>query len=579
MQTIEKSKKSSEDELCAKCGSTGEQMVELLRGGSTAEAVAPPGPARGRNKAALSRKARGKASQAKPVWGPVVEILLADCRKHPANREHSPEDVLARKASLQATGQLEPLKVKQLSNTEYLVLGGWGRVLAALAADWVRIEARVLVGMDRDGEPVPTTEAELLGLVAEDNSQRTDLTVFERATLGAALEEAGYSTREAARRVGLSDGGLSNAKRLLKLPPSLRQRILLPRDDEHYLPQATGREIADYVHIPEILAAIEKDLEEEHTEWREYPGDSLAHCVRQVVRPMDSEAVSAMAYHRDMPAAAQGLPTVQIPVRAGGEVCSVSVTTDVAGWEAAAKASDRSYTSADEPGDEQPKRGPTRTLTAEEKRLQAREKAEQLKRRRDRWEYGWRHRFVCRVLADDSTGDGYEAAVERLTAWAISESHSTARQKLAQEIQTAGHKRGLASSYASADDCLGHVPAKSLTLSTIRRGLVRAVLEDTATWNPDFHHVPSHLVWQLCGDLDFDAAVEWRRLYEDDGGTVLLGLLWNVHEIDALAKLAKAAGAVPASQKKVALVDALIGCRLELPDWLRPQEKKSRNHR
>ena len=283
------------------------------------------------------------------MWGELVRVRVDNCVAHPANRQHAAEDVAARAESLRETGQLEPVKVWLQPERTRLVIGGWGRVLAARKLKLAEIEARPLLGMARDGQTVPPTQAELLGLLAEDNSQRTELTVLEKAELGDRLMEAGWSEEEAARRVGFQQrGSLANARKLLKLPEPIRRRVVLPPTDPQYLPQSVGRRIADYAHVPEIVAEIDRDYRDTPEEWRDNGNGStsgaecsLEYCLRRVVRPMDAAAVEALAYSRAVPPGVAAVPVMKIPVVVDGERTEISVTTDVKAWDAAAAEASR----------------------------------------------------------------------------------------------------------------------------------------------------------------------------------------------------------------------------------------------
>lgn len=534
------------------------------------------------NQTGRTRRARqATPTPARPVWGDLTAVRVDNCVAHPANREHAAEDVAARAESLRETGQLEPVKVWLQPERTQLVIGGWGRVLAARKLKLAEIEARPLLGMARDGQTVPPTQAELLGLLAEDNSQRTELTVLEKAELGNRLMEAGWSEEQAARRVGFRQrGSLANARKLLKLPEPLRRRLALPESDPQYLPQAVGRRIADYAHVPEIVAEIDSDYTTTPGEWSDNGNGStsgaecsLEYCLRRAVRPMDAAAVEALAYNRVVPAGVSALPVTKIPVVVDGERMEIAVTTDVDGWEAAAKAS-KGGASDDDDEDERPARAPKPELTPEEKRAEARQKAEQLQKRRDRWEYRWRHAFVCRRLQEEDVRP-IQHAFWRAVLWAIAETHNTGRAKLAAAVEATGYAKGLTRRYASSEECVSYLPNDEQVLHATLIDLVRSLVDDPETSNPDFPHVPRELIWSLCTDLGFDVATEWETLHHSEQGRELQRDLWEAHETAQLQKVvAELPGVQPAGEKKRDLVEALIAGEIGLPLWLRPEAGK-----
>jgi ParB-like chromosome segregation protein Spo0J len=578
-----KRQNTGDGELCGSCGAGSEDFSRALRGEK------PEG--------VLSGKTDGKTGQtgqtgrtgrtrqtaptpAKPVWGDLVRVRVDNCVAHPANRQHAAEDVAARAESLRETGQLEPVKVWLQPERTQLVIGGWGRVLAARKLKLAELEARPLLGMLRDGQTVPPTQAELLGLLAEDNSQRTELTVLERAELGDRLMEAGWSEEQAARRVGFRQrGSLSNARKLLKLPEPIRRRVTLPESDPQYLPQAVARRIADYAHVPEIVAEIDSDYTAEPEEWRENGNGStigaecsVEYCIRRAVRPMDAAAVEALAYNRAVPAGVEALPVTRIPVVVDGERTEIAVTTDVAAWDAAANARPKGVASDDD--DERPARATKPALTPEAKRAEARQKAEQLQKRRDRWEYRWRHAFVCRRLQEEDVRP-IQHAFWRALLWAIAETHPTGRTKLAAAVEASGCAKGLTRRYSSAAECVSYLPSDEAVLYQTVIDLVRSLVAEPETGNPDFPHVPRELVWSLCADLGFEPATEWEALHHSEPGRQLQRDLWESHETAQLQKVvSELPGVACFGDKKRDLVESLIAGEIALPLWLRPATTK-----
>jgi ParB-like chromosome segregation protein Spo0J len=514
-----------------------------------------------------------------PVWGPLQALPLERCRQHPANRAHSAASLAERRQSLSETGQLDPLKVWSDGGSDYLVLGGWGRVLSARVLEWETIQARPLMGMRVDGRIVAPTELDLLAILAEDNSQRSELTLLEKAALGRRLREAGATGDEAARMVGFEHrSSLANAEKILDLPDPLRALALLPEDDPKRLPQATLRRLADYGHVPEIVAAILADLDDQPAEWRAHPEDSIAFILRDTVRAIDSASSKAMNDWRNVPTQAKTLPAVTIPVLDDdGERIEAKVTVHVKDWDRLAVEESKQarsgnvvdLTSRDDDDALDEVTPATRTPTAAEKREAERQRAEQLAKRRRRWEYDFRHRAVLRGLEDPATERiaGKRLAKTRIQVWAICENQRDARGKLASLVaKLDGNKKPRGAVYEATTQILQRIDGYAMP--TFLDALAVAVIQEPHTSDPDFPHVPFDLIVQLWDDLECDATREWRALYETDDGRELLRELWTGHDAAQLLAVASVAGIVPHTDRKKDLVEVLITAEIGKPSWV-----------
>jgi len=525
-----------------------------------------------------SGKLKPRRAKAKPqktddvlraVWGGVLVVDVATLDPHPLNRPRTADEVSGLAESLRISGQLDPIKIwRPNTQSRWTVLGGWGRVLAARAGDLGEIEGRPLLGILRCGEGgvSPPTPAELLGVLAEDNSQRHDLTVFQRAELGRALREAGYTWDEAARRVGFQTrGSLANAERLLSLPESLRDRVGKPAA-EGGITQDAARKIASVVHVPALVKAIEEDLEQEAEQWREYPEDSLNYVIRENLRPVDEEAArfACKRLPDNLPA---DLPTIEIALPdESGEATTMRFTADKSAWDKAATTVLLGRgEQADE--DDEPISKPA-PLSKEEQRRRAAEKAEHLAKRRARWEYRWRHRFVLRQLRGH--GAGYIQATARITAWAICENQRNATEHLTKAIEQVEGCTKIRSNYPTVCERLACMSSGDSDWTVMVAALAVACFEDWQSGNPDFPHVPRTLVDQCCADLGFGAVGEWDWLYDEPDGVELLRELWESHDIESLRPLLGS----QAPTKKSELVEALIAERVGLPLWLRLESGK-----
>lgn len=123
-----------------------------------------------------------------------------------------PEKLQVLADSIAQHGVLQPIAVRRLNGGYYQIIAGERRWRAARLAGLSEIPARVVDVDDRD--------ARVLALV--ENLQREDLNPMEQAKgLQALIDEFGFTQEDAAARVGCSRPAVSNALRLLGLPPAV----------------------------------------------------------------------------------------------------------------------------------------------------------------------------------------------------------------------------------------------------------------------------------------------------------------------------------------------------------------------
>ena len=96
------------------------------------------------------------------------------------------------------------------------IVMGERRLRASRLAGRLTIPAKVRVDMD---------DRTALRLAVVENLKRADLNAMEEADSYRALLDAGYSQVEIAGQIGLSEGTISNALRLRKLPQSIRDMV------------------------------------------------------------------------------------------------------------------------------------------------------------------------------------------------------------------------------------------------------------------------------------------------------------------------------------------------------------------
>ena len=114
--------------------------------------------------------------------------------------------------SIRASGIIQPLIVRKLERGYQLIAGER------------RLKAAVMAGLRRVPCVIHKTDDETAALYSLlENLQRSNLTVFEEAeSINRLITEYGISQSEAAARLGISQSGLSNKLRLLKLSDSIK---------------------------------------------------------------------------------------------------------------------------------------------------------------------------------------------------------------------------------------------------------------------------------------------------------------------------------------------------------------------
>lgn len=127
--------------------------------------------------------------------------------------------------SIQASGIIQPLIVRKTADGAYQLIAGERRLKAA-----------VMAGLRRVPCVIHKTDDETAALYSIlENLQRSNLTVFEEAEgINRLINEYGISQSETAARLGISQSGLSNKLRLLKLSDSIKERISSARLTERH---------------------------------------------------------------------------------------------------------------------------------------------------------------------------------------------------------------------------------------------------------------------------------------------------------------------------------------------------------
>lgn len=126
--------------------------------------------------------------------------------------------------SIKASGIIQPLIVRKTESGYRLIAGER------------RLKAAVMAGLRRVPCVIHKTDDETAALYSLlENLQRSNLTVFEEAEgINRLITEYGISQSEAAARLGISQSGLSNKLRLLKLSDSIKERVSSARLTERH---------------------------------------------------------------------------------------------------------------------------------------------------------------------------------------------------------------------------------------------------------------------------------------------------------------------------------------------------------
>ena len=162
---------------------------------------------------------RGLDALLKPASADVRTLAvtqLAPNRKQP-RRDFDPEALAQLAASIREQGLVQPIVVSPDGSGGYFIVAGEPRWRAAQLAglEQVPVVVRAVAG-----------ERELLELALVENLQRADLNPVEEALAYQALqEEFGLSQEEVAQRVGKARTTVTNALRLLNLPPQVQELL------------------------------------------------------------------------------------------------------------------------------------------------------------------------------------------------------------------------------------------------------------------------------------------------------------------------------------------------------------------
>ncbi|MFH1465772.1 MAG: ParB/RepB/Spo0J family partition protein [Pseudomonadota bacterium] len=199
----------------------------------------------------LSSLIPDRAVHATAAGGPVLlRVPIERVTRNPEQpREAFDEaDLAALAESIRAHGLLSPLLVRELDGA-YVLIAGERRWRAAGRAGLTEIAVLVTDRADHERDSL------LLALV--ENLQRSDLNAVEEALGYQRLVEAhGLSHEEVARSVGRDRSTVTNALRLLRLPPRALEALRAGRISAGHGKALLALDSSE--HLPALLAAIEE---------------------------------------------------------------------------------------------------------------------------------------------------------------------------------------------------------------------------------------------------------------------------------------------------------------------------------
>lgn len=150
----------------------------------------------------------------------VLEVPVDSIRPNPRQPRQAiqPEQLEELAASMREHGVLQPLVVTRSDDGTYTLIAGERRWRAARVAGLEKVPALVK----------EATPREMLELALVENLQRADLNPLEEAHAYQALvEDFGLRQEDVAERVGKNRITVTNALRLLRLPPAAQESLSL----------------------------------------------------------------------------------------------------------------------------------------------------------------------------------------------------------------------------------------------------------------------------------------------------------------------------------------------------------------
>jgi ParB/RepB/Spo0J family partition protein len=537
--------------------------------------------------------------------GAIVALGVDDLVRHPDNRHPAEQDILAKMASLQEVGQLEPIVVwlppaEDGYSRAHQILSGETRWRAASRLGWPTIQARVVTGIDAAGA---------LQLLARYNGERKDLDPIQRARLGRRLTApiaeggGGLTQQQAAEQLGLERGAsLANVMKLLELPAKWQDRVASGE-----LAWSWAREMIPAIEIPAVAMELEEEWKGDHEDdWSAFRSrtqlvDAIENIIRQDTRRMDEERWYQFATKSLLPlfawegdaheAVRQQLGIVWMDLADGGrgKTKRVAIATDVdafdrlqkEAWDA--KQSKKTKTAAAKAGDDSPGNSPRKLSAAETKRA-AEAKAEQFAARVAAWRHTWLKELVAAKFQDQ------DWVATKFLMWVLTQAGNyrlRVRECLEGALAVAG-----AASQGRYDDSWGAIeslklyafspPAirdnlpcqRNFQLDEVLRDFCQSVLlqEDK---DARFPLVPHEVVDSLARDYGVDLEGAWLVMQSGQQPSDRAEELYLLHPSEQLDALGEELGVYLGMDKtKAAKVKRLVSAQsVKLPKCVKRVDK------
>ncbi len=177
-----------------------------------------------------------------------------------------PDELEELSISIREMGVLQPILVRPLDNERYELIAGERRLRASKLAGLTKIPAVVR----------STPDEELLREALVENIHRVQLNPLEEAAAyQQLLEDFSFTQEELAKRIGKSRPAISNALRLLTLPPTVQRKVasgvlsaghakaLLALDDRAAQERLADRVVAEGMSVRSTEEAVRLDLLDE----------------------------------------------------------------------------------------------------------------------------------------------------------------------------------------------------------------------------------------------------------------------------------------------------------------------------
>lgn len=214
-----------------------------------------------------------------------IEVALIQPRPGQPRKYFDPDKLNELADNIELLGVLQRVLVQRIDDG-YQLIAGERRWRACELRGRKLIPARV----------VNATEEQIELICLTENLQREGLTVIEEAeAYQRAIDNLKCTQSQLAKKLGLSQGQVSNRIRLLKNPPAIRQAIISGEIDA-----STGRDIATWCDVPEVYDRLQEYAAKDFLDGLDKDSllNALASITWQSSRPLDKPYPTTLDEHR-----------------------------------------------------------------------------------------------------------------------------------------------------------------------------------------------------------------------------------------------------------------------------------------